>query len=104
MADQLPDVLPHINVLSLEQIEHLHAQSLEILASVGLRVDSDHARDILVKAGCKPNHDNTVRIPADLVSGALKSAPSAVDIYNRLGQHAFRLGGPPSPGPASASG
>lgn len=97
MADQLPDVLPHINVLSLEQIEHIHAQSLEILATVGLRVDSPDARDILAKAGCKASPDNAVRIPADLVSGALKSAPSAVDIYNRLGQHTFRLGGTPKP-------
>jgi len=26
------------------------------------------------------------------VTGALKSAPTFVDVYNRLGQHAFRLG------------
>lgn len=97
MADQLPDVLPRINVLTQEQIEHIHARSLEILSSVGVRVDSAHARDIFVKAGCKSNSDNNVRIPADLVSGALQSAPSFVDVYNRLGQHAFRLGGSPKP-------
>ena len=95
MADRLPDILPRINVLSQEQIEYIHTQSLEILSSVGVRVDSAHARDIFVKAGCKSNSDNYVRIPADLVSGALQSAPSFVDIYNRLGQHAFRLGGSP---------
>ena len=95
MADQLPDVLPRINVLTPEQIEHIHTQSLEILSSVGVRVDSAQARDIFAKAGCKSNSDNIVKIPADLVSGALQSAPSFVDIYNRLGQHAFRLGGSP---------
>jgi len=97
MSDQLPDVMPRINVLSLEQIEHVHSQSLDILATVGLRVDSAHARAIFVKAGCNPNPDNTVRITADLVSAALKSAPSSIDIYNRFGQHAFRLGGTPKP-------
>jgi len=95
MADQLPDVLPRINVLTQEQIEYIHAQSLEILASVGFRVDSAPARKIFVKAGCKSNSDHIVKIPADLVSGALQSAPTFVDIYNRLGQHAFRLGGSP---------
>ncbi len=95
MADQLPDVLPRISVLTREQIEHIHAHSLEILSSVGVRVDSAHARDIFVKAGCNSSSDNIVRIPADLVSGALQSAPSFVDVYNRLGQHAFRLGGSP---------
>jgi trimethylamine--corrinoid protein Co-methyltransferase len=83
------------NVLTQEQIEHIHANSLEILSSVGVRVDSTHARDILVKAGCKSNSDNIVRIPADLVSGPLLSAPSFMNVYNRLGQHAFRLGGSP---------
>ncbi len=97
MADRLPDVLPRISVLTREQIEHIHAHSLEILSSVGVRVDSTHARDIFVKAGCNSSSDNNVRIPADLVSGALQSAPSFVDVYNRLGQHAFRLGGSPQP-------
>ena len=40
MDDRLPDVLPRINVLTQEQIEHIHAQSSQILASVGIRVDS----------------------------------------------------------------
>ena len=97
MADQLPDVLPRINVLAQEQIEHIHAQSLEILSSVGIRIDSAHAREIFAKAGCKSDSDNIVKIPAELVAAALQSAPSFVDIYNRLGQHAFRLGGSPNP-------
>jgi trimethylamine--corrinoid protein Co-methyltransferase len=95
MADQLSDVLPRIHVLTREQIEHIHAQSLEILSSVGIRVDSVSARKIFAKAGCKSNSDHIVKIPADLVSGALQSAPSFVDIYNRLGQQTFRLGGSP---------
>ena len=93
MADLLPDVLPRINVLTLEQIEHIHARSLEILSTVGIRVDSAGAREIFAKTGCKSNAENIVKIPADLVAGALKSAPSFVDVYNRLGQHAFRVGG-----------
>ena len=93
MADQLPDALPRINVLTPHQIEYIHTRSLEILSSVGIRVDCSHARRILVKAGCRSKADNIVKIPGDLVAGAVKSAPSQVDVYNRLGQHAFRLGG-----------
>ena len=95
MANQLPDVMPRISVLTREQIDHIHAHSLEILSSIGLRVDSARARDIFVKAGCRSNSDHVVQIPADLVSGALQSAPSFVDVYNRLGRHTFRLGGTP---------
>ena len=97
MADQIPDVSPRINVLTQEQVEHIHALSLEILSSVGIRVDSARARKIFAKAGCKSNSDHIVQLPADLVSGALQSAPSFVDVYNRLGQHAFRLGDSPKP-------
>ena len=95
MADQFLDALPRINVLAAEQIHHIHDHSLEILSTVGVRVDSARARDIFLKAGCPSDSDNIVRIPADLVSDALQSAPSTVDIYNRLGRHAFRLGGSP---------
>ena len=97
MDDRLADVLPRINVLTQEQIEHIHAQSSQILASVGIRVDSERARAIFVEAGCRSNRDHIVQIPTDLVSGALQSVPSFVDIYDRLGRHAFRLGGSPKP-------
>ena len=97
MAEQLPEVSPRINVLTLEQIEYIHARSLEILSSVGARVDSPEAREIFVKSGCKFNSENIVKIPADLVAAAIKSAPSFVDVYNRLGQHAFRVGASPNP-------
>jgi trimethylamine--corrinoid protein Co-methyltransferase len=97
MDDHLPDVLPRINVLTSNQIEHIHARSLEILSSVGIRVDSAQARGIFARAGCKSSAENIVKIPADLVAGALKSAPSFVDIYNRLGRHSFRVGGSRNP-------
>jgi len=94
MADQLPDVLPRINVLTEEQIERIHAYALQVLSSVGIRVDSAQARKIFAQAGGKVKSDNIVLIPSDLVSWALEAAPSFVDVYNRRGQHLFRLGGP----------
>ena len=95
MSDQVLDVLPRLEVLTREQIEHIHTHSLEILSSVGMRVDSAKARDIFVNAGCTSNSDNTIRIPAELVSWALQTSPSYVDVYNRLGHHVCRLGGLP---------
>jgi len=97
MADQFLDAFPRINVLAAEQIHQIHGHSLEILSMVGVRVDSARARDIFLKAGCPSDSENIVRIPADLVTDAMQSAPPSVDIYNRLGRHAFRLGGSPMP-------
>ena len=93
MADPLPDAVPRLNVLTTEQIEHVHARSLEILSSVGIRVDSARAGKIFAKSGCRPNAENIIKIPPGLVADAIESAPSFVDVYNRLGRHAFRVGG-----------
>jgi trimethylamine--corrinoid protein Co-methyltransferase len=86
-------VLPHLSVLSLEQIEQVHAYSLEILARVGLRVDSPRAAEVLRKSeGVKfLNADHAVFQP-ELVEWAIATTPSAIEVFNRPGELAFRLG------------
>ena len=93
MTNHLPDAKPRIRVLTQQQIDQIHANSLEILSSVGIRVDCARALDIFVNSGCKSISDNIVRIPADLVTDALESASSVVDVYNRRGKLVFRLDG-----------
>ena len=41
---------PALNLLTAEQIDYVHARSLEILCSVGVRVDSPRARQVLATA------------------------------------------------------
>ena len=85
-------VRPKITVMSKSQRARIHDRSLQILASVGLRVDSEAARRILVGAGARLEGE-TVRLPAELVQWALDAAPSRIDIFDRRGRSAFRLGG-----------
>jgi len=86
-------VQPRISVLTPEQVEQVHNYSLQILSSVGVRVDSEQAREIFARAvGPSWVEDDRVRIPRDLVEWALEVAPSTVEIYDRQGQLAFRLG------------
>ena len=86
-------VQPRITVLTSEQVEQVHNYSLQILSSVGVRVDSDQAREIFARAvGPSWVEDDRVRIPRELVEWALQVAPSTVEIYDRQGQPAFRLG------------
>ena len=86
-------VRPRIRVLNPEQIELVHRYSLKILSSVGVRVDSERARQVLAQAaGPASVKDDRVYIPRELVDWALDVAPSTVDIYDRLGNQAFRLG------------
>jgi trimethylamine--corrinoid protein Co-methyltransferase len=83
---------PRLTVLNPEQMVQVHDHSLQILSSVGVRVDSDRARKILAQAiGPKMADGNRVRIPRELVEWALEAAPRQIDIYDRTGTLAFRL-------------
>jgi len=85
-------IRPQLKVLNSEQIARIHDSSLRILATVGVRVDSPKARDIFARAIGRVGDDGRVRIPPELVEEALSLAPSAVDVYDRRGDFAFRVG------------
>lgn len=84
-------VRPRLQLLTPEQIERVHRDSLRLLATTGVRVDSSRARALFARAGCEA-HDGRVRVPPELVEWALRRAPSTVQVYDRRGQPAFRLG------------
>ena len=91
----MPDpniVKPCLTVLNQEQVKRVHSESLEILSSVGVRVDSEEARELLTSASeAKWIKGDRVRISAELVERALQTAPSTIDVYDRDGCLAFRL-------------
>ena len=85
-------IRPKITVLSQPQLDHIHNQSLHILKSVGLEIDSEKALEVFSGAGANVD-GSRVRIPGDLVQWALDAAPSSFDIYDRRGNFAFGIGG-----------
>ena len=86
------EVKPEIKVLAWNQIEKIHSYSLGILSKTGIRIDSLRARKLFAEALGVSDKDGAVRIPAELVERALKTAPSTVDIYDRRGNMRFQLG------------
>ena len=79
-------ISPSLSVLEQDQLARIHADSLKVLSDVGVRIDSKRARKIFADAiGPNAVKDNIVHIPEELVSHALKVAPSSVDLYNRKG-------------------
>jgi trimethylamine--corrinoid protein Co-methyltransferase len=89
-------IRPKITLLSEEQISQVHQYSLDILSSVGVRVDSEKARAIYARAIGRPADGDRVTIPSDLVEWALQAAPSTINVYDRLGNLAFCLGDGPT--------
>ena len=86
-----PVCAPCYSLLSAGQIDRIHAATLELLETVGVNIRHPGARDMLAEAGCTVRNDGTVFIPGQLVADAIQSAPSAVIIYNRLGEKALQL-------------
>ncbi|MBW2239550.1 MAG: trimethylamine methyltransferase family protein, partial [Deltaproteobacteria bacterium] len=77
---------PHITLLKQNQLERIHSDSLKILSDVGVRIDSQRAQKIFSDAiGPNAMKGDIVRIPKDIVTHALKIAPSSVGLYNRNG-------------------
>ena len=88
-------VRPRFTVLEDRHIRKIHVESLKILSSVGIRVESKQALEMFAKAmGASVVDNDVVRIPPDWVDWALAAAPSSMDIYDRGGDLAFRLPGP----------
>jgi trimethylamine--corrinoid protein Co-methyltransferase len=87
-------IRPALSVLSDRQKKRIHSDSLKVLSSVGVRVESEKARRIFSKKiGSYAVSDDVVRIPPEAVQNALDTAPSSIELYNRNGDVAFKLPG-----------
>jgi len=66
-------------ILSEQEVQKLHSAALEILNTIGLKVESERARKMLEEAGAKVNHETMmVRFPPNLVDESVKKAPQKV--------------------------
>jgi trimethylamine--corrinoid protein Co-methyltransferase len=87
------DLKPKIRVMTQTQIDKVHQDALSILKETGVIVHDPGARGVFEKAVGKPLEDGRVRISDDLVQWAITSAPSDIQIYDRLGVPSFELKG-----------
>lgn len=85
--------VPEYRVLNEAQIKRIHCATLELLETVGIKVLHEEALEMLHGAGCRVKSDNIVLIPNWLVEECIRTAPSRITIYNRLGEEAMRLEG-----------
>jgi len=66
-------------ILSEQEVQKLHSASLEILNTIGLKVESEKARRMLAEAGAKVNQETMiVRFPPNLVDESVKKAPQRI--------------------------
>jgi len=79
-------------LLSKEEIEHIHLASLKILEEVGVIIQSDNALKLVADAGSDIDATRKIaRIPQHLVNEALVKVPSTIRLYSRYGKHDLML-------------
>lgn len=90
------------DVLSQEEIELIHAASMEILAEVGIKVHYKKARELFRDAGAEVDEKTlAVKLPERLVRWAVDQAPKKFALYGI--DAGFRLDiGPDQPEPVFA--
>lgn len=86
------NVRPQLKLLSEDQIQQVHQYVLRILSETGVRVNSPSVIEMLERTGQVEVRERSVRIFPELVEQAMQSAPSVIQVYDRRGNPAFRLG------------
>lgn len=65
-----------LNMFTDDELYDIHLATLDVLWNIGVKVESEEAREIFYSNGCTLNRDtNIVKIPAYLVEDALRSIP-----------------------------
>lgn len=89
---QLRNPYRPIEVLSVDQVEHLHRAALRLLAETGMRVLDAGARERFRASGCRVE-ELVVHLDPDLIEHALATAPSQFRLRARNPQHTVTIGG-----------
>lgn len=83
----------YFEVLSPAEVEQIHAASMNVLESVGLRVDLKRARDAFREAGAQVDEPaRSVRIPERLVRSAIDKAPKQFTLYGADPDFSMEIG------------
>jgi trimethylamine--corrinoid protein Co-methyltransferase len=83
-----------LKTLSPDALDKIHAATLDVLQSTGVRVDSQEALKILAKEGCWVNlKTGVVRFPEHIVKQALDTCPSQILLAGRSPGRDFMMGG-----------
>jgi len=75
---------PMVKMLSDEQVQAIHYATLEILSQTGVEMQDPQGRELLLEAGAWESNSR-IKIPENLVTDAIATAPSRIPMHDRLG-------------------
>ena len=90
----LANPFPPLEILSADQVAHLHASALTILEQQGIRVLLPEARGVFREAGARVDEESQMVVfESGLVEQAVASAPASFKLIGRSPERTVTLGG-----------
>lgn len=83
---------PKLELLDHALLERILAEAFELLETLGAKVGSPEARDLLASGGARVEGD-VAHLPKNLVRRALETVPREFFLYDRQGHQAVHYGG-----------
>lgn len=86
--------LTKFEVLAKDEIQQIHSSSLELLETIGVKIQTNEARELLKENGAIVNEDdneNFVKFPEDLVREKLKHVPNKFSLWGSDGSFNFEV-------------
>ena len=91
---QVENLFDPLEVLSQDELQHIHTASLKVLEEIGINFLLEEARDILKAAGADVDKDGTrVRFDRNLILESIAKAPSEFTIHARNPFRNLKIGG-----------
>ncbi len=81
--------LKQLEALSKDEIELIHSNTLNLLEVIGVKVESDEAKELLKENGCTLVEDHFIRFPENLVNEQLKKVPQSFSLWGPDGSFKF---------------
>ncbi|MFW9828207.1 MAG: trimethylamine methyltransferase family protein [Candidatus Thorarchaeota archaeon] len=85
--------LNKLKVLNKEEIEIIHENTLELLETIGVKVESPNTRAFLIERGCiaDDKNDHFIKFPSDIVKMNLKTVPSSFSLWGHDGSFQLNI-------------
>lgn len=79
-----------LEVLTKDEIELIHQNTIELLETIGVKIDSIEARDLLIDNGAEFDENSKfVKFPESLVKEAIKMVPNSFSLWGPDGSFKF---------------
>jgi trimethylamine--corrinoid protein Co-methyltransferase len=85
-------MLFNVKMLTDEQIENIHSQSMEVLGKRGISIYHEPTRKLLIDHGAVPGEGDIIKIPKQLFEERIKLAPKTFEIKARDPKKSITIG------------